>query len=144
MSYSVDTNILIYASDTKSPYYKKAKAFLLSCLQSKELCYLTWDTIYSFIRIATHPSIFKIPLSPEKAWQNIQTLKTHPAIRFIAADDKSWDVYESLQKEIPIRGNLVPDAVIASILEANNIKKIYTHDRDFFKFPFLKPVDPVR
>jgi hypothetical protein len=34
-------------------------------------------------------------------------------------------------------------AVTASILEANNIKRIYTRDRDFRKFPYLKLVDPV-
>ena len=38
--------------------------------------------------------------------------------------------------------NLIPDAITASILEANGIQKVYTHDRDFWKFPGLKPVDP--
>ena len=42
--------------------------------------------------------------------------------------------------EVPTRGNLVPDAHLASI---HGIKTLYTHDRDFRKFSFLDVRDPL-
>ena len=32
MSYSIDINILLYASDASSPFHLKAKSFLDSCM----------------------------------------------------------------------------------------------------------------
>ena len=45
---------------------------------------------------------------------------------------------------MPLRGNLMTDAVIASQLEANGIKTIYTNDADFKKFPYLKVKNPLQ
>jgi len=41
-----------------------------------------------------------------------------------------------------IIGKLVSDAIIASQLEAAGVRTIYTNDRDFNKFPALKPKNP--
>jgi len=40
------------------------------------------------------------------------------------------------------RGNLVPDAHIASLLRQHGIRELYTRDRDFRKFDFLRVYDP--
>ena len=42
----------------------------------------------------------------------------------------------------PVRGNLVPNAHLASILHQHGVLKIYTGDRDFVKFDFLDVRDP--
>ena len=62
----------------------------------------------------------------------------------LSADETSWDIYQELNNRLGIKGKLVPDAVLASILEANGISRVYTHDRDFWKFPGLKPIDPFK
>jgi predicted nucleic acid-binding protein len=41
------------------------------------------------------------------------------------------------------RGNLVPDAHLAALLRYYGVKTLYTHDRDFLKFPFLDVRDPL-
>jgi predicted nucleic acid-binding protein len=50
--------------------------------------------------------------------------------------------------EAPTRGNLVPDAHIASILAGHGVTTPCTHDRDFRKFSFsgndLKNVDAMQ
>ena len=74
MSYSLDVNILLYSSDTSSPFHAKAKSFLESCMSRSDVLYLSWPTIMSYLRIATHPSIFDEPLTPEEAMANVETL----------------------------------------------------------------------
>jgi uncharacterized protein len=143
MTYSIDLNILLYAVDTESPFYTRAAAFFPACLDNQDTCCLTWDVLYGFIRITTHPAIFKSPLPPETALANINALISHPRVETLGPNAESWKIFQRLAGEFPLRGNLVSDAVTASILEANGIKKIHSHDRDFWKFPYLKPMDPL-
>ncbi len=43
-----------------------------------------------------------------------------------------------------LTGNLAHDAHIAVLMREHGLRRIYTRDADFFRFPFLEPVDPVR
>jgi len=43
---------------------------------------------------------------------------------------------------VVVRGNLVPDAHLASLLIQNGVTEIWTHDRDFRKFEALRVRDP--
>lgn len=142
MSYSIDLNVLVYSVNTQAPLYARAKEFLETCTNSNELCVLCWETLYGFMRITTHPGIFKEPLDPEQALENVRFLVSLPQVTCLSADEKSWSIFEKMRTSFKLRGNIIPDVIVASILEAHGVKKIYTNDRDFWKFPYLKPVNP--
>ena len=72
MSYSLDVNILLYASDTSSRLHTAASGFLQSCMEGGDLFYVAWPTVMGYLRIATHPS-FDEPLMA-----NVQTLLDLP------------------------------------------------------------------
>jgi toxin-antitoxin system PIN domain toxin len=139
---ALDANILLYAVDEGSEFHDRARRFLLQRLEGDELTYLTWDTLHEFLRIATHPAVFRSPLSASEALHNAATLVSSPRIEMLTADERSWIRFQALHKDMSVTGNLVPDAVLASILEANGIATLYTNDRDFWKFPSLRPVNP--
>jgi predicted nucleic acid-binding protein len=61
----------------------------------------------------------------------------------IGEEDSFWDTYRKVTADVPTRGNLVPDAQLASILLGHGVATIYTHDRDFRKFSFLDVRDPL-
>jgi uncharacterized protein len=143
MSFSLDVNILLYASDSGSPHFQRAKSFVDSCITGKEVFSLGWPTIMSYLRIATHPAVFAHPLSPGEAMANIETLLSLPHVRFLSEEEGFWDIYRATTSEIPTRGNLVPDAHLAALLRQHGVKTLYTHDRDFRKFPFLDVRDPL-
>ncbi|MCI0423466.1 MAG: type II toxin-antitoxin system VapC family toxin [Acidobacteria bacterium] len=143
MSFSLDVNILLYASDTGSPYFDRARSFVESCIQRQEIFYLGWSTVMSYLRIATHPSVFDHPLTPREAMANIETLLSLPHARFLAEGDGFWEVYRAITAEVPTRGNLVADAHLAALLRHHGVKTLYTHDRDFLRFSFLDVRDPL-
>ena len=64
MSYSADANLLLYASDRSSPHHPAALRFLESRPDDPDLFCLSWTTLMTYVRIATHPRIFVQPLSP--------------------------------------------------------------------------------
>jgi hypothetical protein len=143
MSFAVDVNILLYASDADCSYHRQAGSFLDECIKQGELFCLGWPTVMSYLRIATHPSVFDRPLSPDEAMANIETLLNLPQTRFLSEEEGFWNIYRELTAEVPTRGNLVPDAHLAALLQQHGVRKLYTHDRDFLKFAFLDVQDPV-
>lgn len=142
MSYSIDANILIYASNQESDFHNKAKAFMSACIENSEPIYLCWPTVFAYLRISTHPHIFTSPLTPKEAIQNIETLKSLPQVRLINEGDHFWEHYSEACKGQIVRGNLVPDAHVAALLRENGIRRLFSRDRDFFKFTFLDVRDP--
>ena len=142
MSYSLDVNLLLYSSDTSSPFYDKARSFLQFCISGRDILYLGWPTIMSYLRIATHPSIFDEPLTPEEAMANVEALLNLPHSRCLAEEDGFWETWRATAGEVSVRGNLVPDAHLAALLRFHGVRRIYTHDRDLRRFDFLDVQDP--
>lgn len=143
MSFGVDVNILLYASDRGSPLQPRAVAFLGECARRGEVFCLAWVTLMSYLRMATHPAIFAKPLSHAEAAGNVEALLALPHARVIGEDDNFWPVYRQLTGDVPTRGNLVPDAHLAAVLRVHGVTTLFTHDRDFRKFSFLDVRDPV-
>lgn len=142
MSCSVDVNVLLYASDDASPLHARARSFLEERCTSRELFYLPWPAVMSYLRIATHPRIFTAPLSPAEALSNVEMLARFPHVRFLSEGDGFLQTYREVMGALPARGNLVPDAHLAAILRQHGVRVLYTRDADFRKFPFLDVRDP--
>ena len=142
MSYSIDVNVLLYASDRSSDRHHAARRLVGQCAQGPDLLCLTWPTLMSYIRIATHASIFAAPLSPEEAFHNIEALLLMPHVRAVSELDGFLDAYRHITKGLVVRGNLVPDAHLAAILFQHGIRTLYSADSDFRKFASLDVENP--
>ncbi len=142
MSYSVDVNVLLYASDTSSPKHAEAIRFLKQRASDPDLFCIAWPTLIAFLRIATHPRIFAQPLSPDDALGNVESLLSLPRIRVLSEGEGFLEVYREVTAGFPVRGNLVPDAHLAALLRQHGVRRLYTVDRDFRKFDFLEVADP--
>ncbi|HXW29277.1 MAG TPA: TA system VapC family ribonuclease toxin [Xanthobacteraceae bacterium] len=142
MSYSLDVNVLLYASDRSSDRHVHARRFVDACAASPEILCLTWPTLMSYLRIATHPRIFSAPLSPEEALGNVSALLGLPHVRAVSELEGFLDAYRHVTGEKPVRGNLVPDAHLATILFQHGVRTLYSNDRDFRKFPSIDVRDP--
>ncbi|MBI4583111.1 MAG: hypothetical protein HY717_03705 [Planctomycetes bacterium] len=114
----------------------QAKDFLNRCSSQTEIFCLAWVTIMGYLRMATHPAIFKSPLSPEEAMQNIETLVQRPQVRLLSEEQGFLDIYRNATRGLAVRGNLVPDAHLASILRKHSIDTLYSNDSDFRKFDY--------
>ncbi len=84
MSYSVDVNLLLYASDRASPHFEAAQDFLRRGLSAQKIFYLAWPTAMAYLRISTHSRIFSSPLTPDDALENMRELVAHPRVRTLS------------------------------------------------------------
>ena len=143
MSFGIDVNILLYASDESSALNGKAVAFLERCAQERQVFCMAWITLMSYLRMATHPAIFGKPLAPDEAKCNVEALISLDHCRIIGEEDRFWPIFCEIARDAPARANQVPDAHLAAILRSNGVGVLYTHDRDFRRFPFLDVRDPL-
>jgi len=143
VSFAIDVNILLYASDQGGPLHPSAGSFLNQCAAESEVFCLAWLTLMSYLRMATHPSIFDRPLSHEEARSNVDALLALPHCRVLGEEEDFWSAYCEVTAEVPTRGNLVPDAHLATVLRIHGVRTLYTRDRDFRKFDFLTVRDPL-
>ena len=143
MSFALDADLLVYASDGGSSKHLPAREFVEQCARGPEVCCLAWITLMSYLRIATHSSIFAQPLSHQEAVHNVEALLALPHVRPLAEEEGFWAHYRELTGEVPTRGNLVPDAHLAALLRQHGVTTLYTRDRDFRKFSFLEVRDPL-
>jgi toxin-antitoxin system PIN domain toxin len=142
VSYSLDVNVLLYASDRSSERHARARSFLEACAAGPEILCLAWPTLMSYLRIATHSRIFAAPMSPDEALANVSALIALPHVRALSELDGFLDAYKHVAGGTPVRGNLVPDAHLAAILFQHGVRTLYTNDRDFRKFQSLQVRDP--
>jgi len=142
LSYSVDINVLLYASDRASPLHDQAIRFLENRTQDPESFCVAWSTLMGYLRISTHPGIFSSPLSPDEALGNLEALLNLPRVKILTELDGFLEVYREVTGQFPVRGNLVPDAHLATLLRQHDVRIIYTTDVDFKKFDFLKVRNP--
>ncbi|MBU2496410.1 MAG: PIN domain-containing protein [Candidatus Omnitrophica bacterium] len=140
----VDTNILVYAADEDSPFHTRCLELIEEWRKQASPWYTTWGILYEFLRVVTHPKVFRKPWSVGKAWTFVDTLLASPSLDVLLPGERHGTVAAEVLKSLPfLSGNLMFDAQTAILMKEHGLKRIYTRDADFFRFPFLEPVDPA-
>lgn len=144
MTLTVDTNLLLYASDTASPFHASALESLRAVAVGPEPLYLFWPVLMGYLRIATHPAVFDQPLPPEAAAANVERLIGLPHVRTPGEDDGFWQVFRVVTADGGVRGSLMTDAHLVALMRQYGVGTILTRDRDFRKFEGIRARDPFR
>lgn len=142
MSYTVDVNVLLYASDASSPVHAAARAFVERMATGPEIAYLFWPTVTSYLRLSTHPAIFERPLTLGEALGNVEQLLVRPHVRTTGEGDDFWGRFREVADDALPSGNLVPDAHLVALMLEHDVRTIWTRDRDYRRFPRIEVRDP--
>jgi toxin-antitoxin system PIN domain toxin len=140
----VDTNILVYAADEDSALYGRCRELIEDWRRQTSVWYLTWGIVYEFLRVITHPRVFRKSWTIREAWRFVEAIFSSPSLGILVPAERHSDVASEVIKSLPsLSGNLLYDAQTAILMREHGIKRIYTRDTDFHRFPFLEPIDPV-
>jgi toxin-antitoxin system PIN domain toxin len=142
VTYAVDANVLLYASDEGSPRHARALELVDEIALGPELVHLFWPTVKAYLHIATHPAVFRRPLSHGDARANIKALLDLPHVHATGEDDRFWDRFLEVAGDVAPTGNLVPDAHLVALMLQTGVRTIVTHDRDYRKFRGITVRDP--
>jgi toxin-antitoxin system PIN domain toxin len=140
----VDTNVLIYAADRGAVEHGRCREWLEAQRTQPVPWYVTWSIVYEFLRVSTHPRVFRHPMTVAEAWAFIAAVLASPALTLLVPGRHHAAVADRTFREIPdIRGNLLHDAHTAILMREHGVRTIYTRDTAFHRFPFLRVVDPL-
>jgi toxin-antitoxin system PIN domain toxin len=140
----VDTNILAYAVNRDSPEHAGALAALERWLTSPAPWAITWGIVYEFLRTATHPRIFRRPLSARQALEFLEPILAAEEVTVLQPTDRHEEVLRATVADLgKPSGNLFHDLHIAVLMREHGVTEIMTADVDFRKFPFLTVTNPV-
>ena len=142
MSYTLDVNVLLYASDVSSSVHAKARDAVQRLADGPEIAYLFWPTVLAYLRVATHPSVFAHPLSMVEAVGNVEQLLARPHVQTTGESETFWRSFRDVTDDALPSGNLVPDAHLVTLMLENGVRTIWTRDRDFRRFPRIETLDP--
>ncbi len=140
----VDTNVLVYAADQSCAEHQACRAQLEKWRSETLPWYLTWNIIYEFVRVVSHPKVFRQPWPSPKAWTFVEVLLASPALGILRHTQRHLDIGKGILTEVAaLRGNVIHDVHTAVLMREHGIRRIYTRDTDFHRFPFLEVVDPL-
>lgn len=133
----VDSNILIYAINRRSPKHTSAQNFLLNNIGNLEVAH---QNILETLRVLTHPK-FPSPMKINDALKAINSIvKT---CRVIYPEEETYHITLLLIKENKPVSDQIFDAYLVATALSNGIATIATDNtRDFKKFKEIKLFNP--
>lgn len=141
----VDTNVLVHAADQASPYHKKCHELIEKWANQPSAWFCTWPVLYEFMRVVSHPRVLRSPWPTHRAWSFLDQICTSPGFQILAPTERHSQVLAQVISELPhLAGNIMHDTHTAVLMREHGVRRIYTRDTDFHRFPFLEPIDPVR
>ena len=139
-----DTNVLVYAANRSTPEHARCRALLDGWRSGSTPWCTTWGVLYEFLRVVTHRRVFRTPFTADDAWAFVSALLASPALNLLTETPRHADVVAQTIAEVPLlSGNLLHDAHTAILMREHGVRRIYTRDADFHRFPFIEVIDPM-
>jgi uncharacterized protein len=139
----LDANLLLYAVHEGADRHESARAWLTEQLNGSRRVGIPWSSLGAFLRIATHPRAFPRPLSPAAAWERVTDWLAAPVAWIPHPGPEHARILGHLIGGHEVRGNLVPDAMLAALAIEHGLTLCST-DTDFARFTDLRWEDPLR
>jgi len=141
----IDSNIIVYAIDEESPFFKKANHFINQIDKLDMNVCISPQIVGEVYSIITNPKRVRKPLNPEQAVEIIEAIWESDAFIKIYPKIDTMRTTINIIKQYQIRANNFYDAQIVATMLDNNIGLIYTVNvKDFEIFKEIKAINPLK
>lgn len=134
--------MLVYAFREDAADHERYREWLTVAVGSETAFGVADIVLSGFVRVVTHPAVFKQPTPTERAFEFAQTLRDRPNAVPVAPASSHWQIFAKLCQEAGAKGNLVADAYLAALAIESGSEWITT-DRDYSRFPGLRWRHPL-
>jgi toxin-antitoxin system PIN domain toxin len=137
-----DVNVLVYAHRGDAGDHVAYRRMLETAIASAEPFGLADLVSSGFLRVVTHPKVFRTPTPMAEALKFVQKLSDCANAVSVSPGPRHFEIFTDLCRLPGIRGNLVPDAFFAALAIESGCEWI-TADRGFARFPGLRWRHPL-
>lgn len=138
----VDVNVLVDAHRPEAPHHDTVRAWLDAARRGREPLGVPGVVSAGYLRVVTHPRVFREPTPVELALQFLDALHASPAVVTVDPGERHWPIFQDLCQRLSLRGNDIPDAYLAAIAIEQGVVWV-TSDRGFARFPGLRLEHPA-
>jgi hypothetical protein len=71
---ALDTNVLVHAEITTSPFHTRARTLLGGLAEGRAPWALPWPCVYEFLRVVTHPRVYHPPMPIADAMADLRAI----------------------------------------------------------------------
>jgi len=140
--HAVDVNVLVFAHRPDADGHSRYRDWLEAARLGEEPLGVSDVVLSGFVRIVTHPRVFKDPSPLEVAVGFADMLRASPASVPLRPGPRHWGLFTGLCQQTGARGNLVPDAFLAALAIESGATWM-TADRGFARFAGLRWAHPL-
>lgn len=137
-----DVNVLVYAHRRDAERHDEYRQWLERAVAGPAPFGFSDLVASGFLRVVTHPRVFRDPSPLEEAMAFVRALRDRPNRIPVEPGPRHWGIFRDLCLESRVRGNLVPDAWLAALAIESGAEWITT-DGDFQRFPGLETRHPL-
>lgn len=138
----VDVNVLLYAVDESSPQHGHAHRWLEEAFNGDARVGLPWHSLIGFQRVATHPRIFREPMTADEAWGYVEDWLQQDLAWIPQPTDRHRRTLGKLMTGHQVTGNLVSDAHLVALAIEHGVA-VCSFDADVARFPQVKWINPA-
>jgi uncharacterized protein len=140
---AVDTNILVYAHREDSPWHAPAVRGMTELAEGRAPWSIPWPCVHEFLAIVTHPRIYRPPTPLPAAIDQVDAWFESPTLVTLSENDAYWERLRAALSAGHVAGPQVHDARVAALCLAHGVHELWTHDRDFNRFPGVTTRNPL-
>ena len=140
---ALDTNLLIYAHRPESPSHEAARAVIARLASEADPWGIPFHCLVEFAGVVSHPRIWKQPSSAKQIDAQVQAWLVAPNARVLTEDAALWSGFVSALSGARVGGGAVHDARIAACRRYHGVRELWSTDRDFLRYPFLRVRNPL-
>lgn len=129
----LDVNIVLGAQRVDHPQHPLLRKWFDDVVASSEDFAVPMAVWASFLRLTTNRRIFKVPTPLATAFDFMEAVRAQPNHLDVAPGPRHAELLRHMCEETGASGDLIPDAVIASIAQEHSCT-VATLDRDFARF----------
>lgn len=131
----VDTNVLVYAADKRSPFQNQAKAIRQQGLKGDMYLCISPQVLNEFYATITHPKRVDTPLSQTKALEEIDKYFKATNIQKIYPTELTVTIFLDLLSNYTVTKQAIHDLNIVATMLTYKVTHLYTYNtQDFGKF----------
>lgn len=130
--------MLVYAHRDDQPRHAAALAALTRLAESPEPWAIPVFCLTEFLRVVTHPKIFRKPHTAQEGVRAIENLLASPSVQLLNPGHRFPEFLAETTLEVGAVGNLVFDVQIVALCREHGVREILTEGRDFDRFRRLR------
>jgi toxin-antitoxin system PIN domain toxin len=128
-----DVNVLVYAHRADSPKHARYAKWLTELATGSAPFALSEPVMQGFVRVVTHPKIFRQTSTTKQAFLFLDALLSRPTCTVLRPGPEHWQIFRDLCERGDLRHKLTADAAHAALAIETGCEWV-TADTDFARF----------